>query len=175
MPVMVALLRGVNVGGRSRLPMADLRAVSEGLGHRGVRTYVQSGNLVFSTGDRSTDRVAAQLEAAIAATCDVQLAVVVRTAAQLGSVIDADPFVGRGEDPGSVHVTFFPGRAPSPGDVTGFAPEEVEAIGGELHLHLPDGIGRSRLAAHLARRAPEGTTRNWRTVATLHGMASEQP
>jgi uncharacterized protein (DUF1697 family) len=172
MPVMVALFRGVNVGGHGKLSMAELRAVAEDLGHTEVRSYVQSGNLVFTTRQRSARRVAAELEAAVAAACAVAPRVVVRTEAELREVVQADPYVARGEDPASVHVTFFADRAPSPGDLSDLAPEEAEAIGREVHMFLPSGIGRSKLATRLGRAAPEGTTRNWRTVTTLHAMAT---
>jgi uncharacterized protein (DUF1697 family) len=176
MTVMVALLRGINVGGRGKLPMADLRAIVEGLGHADVRTYIQSGNVVFRTRSRSTTAVAAALGEAIAAGTDVTTSVVVRTADELVAARDADPFVARGEDPGNVHLTFFPGAAPDPGDLSDYAPDTAVALGGELHLFLPNGLGRSKLAADLDRRlAPGGTTRNWRTVTTLIAMATDQP
>jgi uncharacterized protein (DUF1697 family) len=173
MTVMVALLRGINVGGRGKLPMADLRAIVEGLGHTDVRTYIQSGNVVFRTRSRSTASVASALADAIAAGTDVTTTVVLRTADELVVARDADPFVAGGEDPGSVHITFFPGVAPDPGDLSAYAPDTAVPVGGELHLFLPNGLGRSKLAADLDRKlAPGGTTRNWRTVTSLIEMAT---
>ena len=98
----------------------------------------------------------------------------VRTAKELVAARDADPFVARGEDLGTVHLTFFPGAAPDPGDLSAYAPDTAVALGGELHLFLPNGLGRSRLAADLDRKlAPGGTTRNWRTVNALIELATE--
>ncbi len=172
MAVMVALLRGINVGGSGKLPMAALRTIVKDLGHTDVRTYIQSGNVVFRTSARSTTAVARKLQAAIAATSSVRPSVVVRTGDELAAALDRDPFVARGEDSSKVHLTFFPSEAPDPGDMSAFAPDEAVALGGELHLFLPDGLGRSKLAARLDRiAAPNGTTRNWRTATTLLDMA----
>lgn len=176
MPVMVALLRGVNVGGRTTFPMAELRSVVESLGHSEVRTYIQSGNVVFRTTARSTAKVGAALGAAIEEARGVEVPVVVRTGDELAAALEADPFVGRGEDPSSVHLVFFAGSAPDPGDIERFAPEEAVAVGREIHLFLPGGMGRSRLAATLARGATaDGTARNWRTVTKLSEMAASSP
>jgi uncharacterized protein (DUF1697 family) len=174
MTVMVALLRGINVGGRGKLPMADLRTIVEGVGHTDVRTYIQSGNVVFRARARSTAKVADELEKAIGAGSSVAPVVVVRTAAELVATRDADPFIARGDDPTTVHLTFFGDAAPDPGDLAAYAPDTAVAIGRELHLSLPNGLGRSKLAATLDRSiAPGGTTRNWRTFTTLLEMATD--
>jgi uncharacterized protein (DUF1697 family) len=174
--VMVALLRGVNVGGRSSLAMADLRAVVESCGHRDVRTYIQSGNVVFTTSKRSPDAVAKELEAAIAKATSVHPDVVVRTRAQLAKVVDANPFLRQGEDEKHLHAVFMkPGgpKAKLP-DLDRFAPEEAAVVGTECFLLLPGGIGNSKLAAALSRqKGPVGTARSWRTVKKLLDMADD--
>jgi uncharacterized protein (DUF1697 family) len=175
---LVALLRGVNVGGRAKLPMADLRAIVAGCGYGEVRTYIQSGNVVFTAAGRPKDTVVAQtLADALAAATPLQPEVVVRTGPQLAAVVDANPFVRRGEDPAHLHVTFGAGTAKAKvgiADLAGYAPEEAAAVGREVYLFLPGGLGRSRLAADLARRAgATGTTRNWRTVTRLAAMVAE--
>ena len=174
--VMVALLRGINVGGRGKLPMADLRAIATDLGFDDVATYIQSGNLVLST-SASAASVTRDLAAAIAAGTSVTPAVLVRTRSQLAKVVRDNPFLARGEDAAHLHVTFTDGPAAAVVaqlDLPGYAPEEAIAVGKELHLFLPNGMGRSKLAADLARqKGPVGTTRNWRTVTTLLAMADE--
>jgi uncharacterized protein (DUF1697 family) len=173
--VYVALLRGVNVGGRNRLPMADLRRIAEGCGHRDVRTYIQSGNLVFVSDVPDAGEVAARLRAAILAGAGVDSRVAIRSRVQLERVVAEDPFPGA--DPARRHVTFL-FDPPPPGALDGldggaYAPERAAIAAGELHMHLPAGLGRSRLAADLARRPDlAGTTRNWRTVSTLLAMAA---
>jgi uncharacterized protein (DUF1697 family) len=173
---MVALLRGVNVGGRGKLPMADLRAIAEDLGYGEVATYIQSGNLVLTT-SASAATVARDLAAAIAAGTSVAPAVVVRTRSQLAKVVRDSPFLARGEDEGHLHVTFTDGPASAAVaglDLAPYAPEEATAIGKELHLFLPNGLGRSKLAADLSRqKGTVGTTRSWRTVTKLLAMADD--
>jgi uncharacterized protein (DUF1697 family) len=174
MTVMVALLRGINVGGRTSLKMADLRRVAEDLGYAAVSTYIQSGNLLLSTSD-PVAKVADDLAAAIAAASPVAPAVLVRTRAQLAKVVAGNPFLAAGADPGHLHVTFTDGPA-KPGlaavDLGRYAPEDAAAVGDTLYLHLPGGVGRSRLAADLARhKGTVGTTRSWRTTTKLLELA----
>lgn len=176
MAVVAVLLRGINVGGKGKLPMAQLRELATAAGMQEVRTYIQSGNLVGVAPSGSTSALATRLRKEIAAATPLDPEVIVRTQGELAKVIDGNPFVARGEDPKHLHVTFLSSpaeRVLTGHDPAAWAPEEVVAIGRELHLLLPDGIGRSKLAAALARRADGGTTRNWRTVTTLLEMAGE--
>ena len=175
MPVLIALLRGVNVGGRAKVSMADLRTVATELGYDGVRTYIQSGNLLCTT-SAAPARVARDLERGIAERCGVETGVMVRTRAQLAEVVDRSPYLARGEDPKHLHVVFTTGRARVPlADLERYAPEEVQAVGSELHLLLPGGVGRSKLAADLAKasKGQPGTMRSWNTVTRLLAMAGE--
>ena len=176
MTVMVALLRGVNVGGKGSLAMADLRAIATELGYDAVATYIQSGNLVLATGG-SGAKVSKELAAAIAASSSVQPAVVVRTRSQLAKVVAGNPFLERGEDPDKVHVVFMDGSAKAAlakVDLPKYEPDEAIPVGSELHLFLPNGVGRSKLAADLGRqKGAVGTQRSWRTVTKLLEMADE--
>ncbi len=173
MPVVVALLRGVNVGGKGRLAMADLKQAVEGAGHEDVRTYIQSGNVVLRSSETSTSTLAAGLRRSIAAATGLDTDIFVRTLDELAAVVDANPFPGSSD----VHVVFTaedPGPSLAGLDLAPYAPEEAVAIGPHVYLHLPGGIGRSRLAADLARRAgPAGTTRGWRTVVALLDLARQ--
>jgi uncharacterized protein (DUF1697 family) len=177
MTVMVVLVRGINVGGRSKLPMADLRAVAEGCGFEQVRTYIQSGNLVCTTSQRSSKAVAATLEKALAEATELQPKVMARTRDEYAAAIDDNPFLQRGEDPAHLHVTFLgTGEKASLGsfDVAAYAPEEAAVVGSQLYLFLPTGMGRSKLTGDLARlKGPPATTRNWRTTTKLLTMADE--
>jgi uncharacterized protein (DUF1697 family) len=171
--VYVGLLRGVNVGGAAKLPMADLRRIAEDCGFTDVRTYVQSGNIVFRTGAPAA-KAAATLRSAIAGATALDPALAVRTPAQMAAVVDGCPF----EDTAHVHVTFLVEGAKPRAlaiDLDRFAPEQAAAVGRQVYLYLPDGIGRSKLAAVLSRgpAGADGTTRNWRTVTTLRDMARE--
>jgi uncharacterized protein (DUF1697 family) len=165
----VALLRAVNVGGRSKVPMAELRALFEELGHTDVQTYIASGNVVFS-GKPDAKR----LEHAIADRFGVETTVILRTAKQLQAVLDAHPF---GEDTSQTYVTFLaekPSAAAAKAvhalDVT---PDEARVIGKELYLRYPNGLGRSKTPGRVDRALKiAGTNRNWRTVAKLVELAS---
>ena len=179
MAVMVALLRGVNVGGKGKLAMADLRAAAEACGYENVRTYIQSGNLVFVAPPGSALVVAERLRETIADTTQVQPQVIVRTRDELAAVVEQNPYAQRGEDAAHLHVVFAGGEdEASLGsiDLAAYAPEEAAAVGRQLYLFLPSGMGRSKLAVDLARHTgPSGTTRNWRTVNKLMEMADETP
>jgi uncharacterized protein (DUF1697 family) len=173
----VAVLPGINVGSSKRIKMPDLRAAFEAGGATDVATYVQSGNVVFrATGARA--KVVAALEAAIAEHCGEEVAVILRTTAELDAVVDGNPFADREDDPTKLHVVFLdrsPEGAGADLDLASFAPEELALGHRELYLLLPNGIGRAKLPPALARSkarvAGPATTRNWRSTLKLRDMA----
>jgi uncharacterized protein (DUF1697 family) len=162
----VALLRGINVGGRAKVSMKDLRAALEAMGYTDVATYIQSGNVVF---DANTPPKAAAIEHRMTETFGFDIAVVIRTPKDLAGVIDANPFP---DDSAKVHVMFL-NRAPERAafakiDAAAFAPDEFDLGRKEIYLHLPNGVGKSKLPGAVVRQAsPEATVRSWRTVVTL--------
>jgi uncharacterized protein (DUF1697 family) len=189
MPTHVALLRGINVGGRSKLPMADLRRIVAGLGHTDVATYIQSGNVVFTprpgAEPAGTAALARDLEQALAAEFPFTPRVVVLTRDELADAVAADPYPDE-PDPKKVHVVFLTG-GPAPEEVDRVADlvrraaekgsrDEARLAGRALYLHTPDGMGRSVLAELMARSpkrkdaTADGTARNRRTVAKLLAM-----
>ena len=188
----VALLRGINVGGRNRLAMADLRDVVTALGHRDVATYVQSGNVVLSAagtdGDVEPAALAAELERAIARRCDVHPDVVVLSRDALARVVADNPFPDE-DDPTHLHVVFQQDGAADGADAAVAAAveraaqkgsrDEARVVDGVLYLRTPAGLGRSELAAQLGRRdtatalGGPGTTRNWATVTRLLALLDE--
>lgn len=174
----IALLRGINVGGHGKLSMADLRAAVEDLGHADVATLLQSGNAVFTSDRTDADALGAELTERRSADLGVSPTVMVRTAAELVAVAEANPYPEQARaDPTRVHVGFLAAEPADPSvlsfDHDSHAPEEFVHDGRTVYLHLPNGIGRSRLAAELTRRARDVgiTMRNWRTVARLVEMA----
>jgi uncharacterized protein (DUF1697 family) len=177
--VFVALLRGVNVGGKAKLPMAELRRLAESCGLEDVQTYIQSGNLVFRTRRRSASAISTALREAIRTDIGIDPAVILRTAAELRSAVEANPFLARGAEAAQLHAVFLDEAGPSSAldglDRDKYLPEEFEVRGREVYLLLPNGMGRSQLAADLGRRGPvrDGTARNWRTVTTLLDMADK--
>ncbi|AZS84348.1 DUF1697 domain-containing protein [Streptomyces griseoviridis] len=170
-----ALLRGINVGGKKKLPMAELRQLMEGLGHDGVRTHLQSGQAVFTTGRGDEGTLATELAEAIEKRFGFPVDVIVRDHAYLTAVVDDCPFPAAELEPRQLHVTYFS----APVDPARFTdldrdthlPEEFRLGDRALYLYAPDGLGRSKLAEALSRpRVNKGliaTTRNWNTVTKL--------
>ena len=175
---LVALLRGINLGARNRVNMAELRALVEELGYDDVRTLLQSGNVVMST-DAPPALVERELETAIADRLGVRTEVIVRTRDELADVIARDPFGEEAEDGRRYQVSFLSGepdaaaaRELSEADV---APERVVVDGREVYAWHPDGVQRSPLAARIGRAGlgVSATARNWNTVTKLLALADE--
>jgi uncharacterized protein (DUF1697 family) len=183
MPTHVALLRGINLAGRNRVAMADLREVVTSLGHTEVATYIQSGNVVFTATRDDPAGLAADLERAIATRLGVSPRVVVLSRDDLAGVVRANPYPDE-PNPRALHAVFLT-AAPGPELVRAVdaavrraaangSRDTARVVGRTLFLHTPDGFGRSELAATLVARTdrPEatGTARNWATVTRLLGM-----
>lgn len=168
--ISVALLRGINVMGRRRIPMTDLRAWLRSAGFAEVTTYIQSGNVVVDH-PPALD-VAARVHDTIEEHCGLDVPVFVRTARELSAVVSANPYPGVG--PTLLHVAFL---AASPDASTlrasaarEWAPEEFAVVGREVFMHLPDGMGRSVMVPRLTLVA-NATIRNWNTVLALNDLA----
>ncbi|MBT2409422.1 DUF1697 domain-containing protein [Streptomyces sp. ISL-12] len=170
-----ALLRGINVGGKKKVPMADLRALMADLGHTAVRTHLQSGQAVFTAEHGTEEELAAGLAEAIEGRFGFAVDVIVRDHAYLRAVVEQCPFPAADLAPKQLHVTYFsePAGAERFAEIDRAAclPEEFRLGDRALYLYAPDGLGRSRLAELLSRpRVTKGlvaTTRNWNTVVKL--------
>lgn len=176
MPAYIALLRGINVGGRHGLKMEALREVIEAAGATKVETYIQSGNAVFTHPARTAGPLAATLATAITKAAGFAVPVVLRTRAELAAVVAENPYPGVAHD--KLHVLFTGARIAPAGfgaiDAGAFAPETWSLAAREVYLHLPGGMGASKLAVRVSRLLAEATARNWRTVETLARMAAER-
>ncbi len=175
MTAYVGLLRGVNVGGSKKVAMADLRTAAAGCGFEAVATYIQSGNVVF-TSRKGAKRVASDLHDAILGDIGVDTRVVIRTAAQMHAVLAKNPFLARGVDSKLLHVVFLYEESTPTLDAVEpevYAPDEITVAGTEAYVYVPNGLGRSKLGNDtvMRRLGVLGTTRNWRTCATLAEMA----
>ena len=189
MPNHIALLRGINLGGRNKVAMADLRAVVAGLGHGDVRTYIQSGNVLFTAvaGAEDTAAMAEEMMAAITAKLGVIAPVVILNRSELATVLAANPFPGQ-SDPKKVHAVVL--THPATADLTDRlnavagqsaakgSRDALRAVGRTVYLHTPDGYGTSDLAQQLlrivtaAKAGTTGTARNWATMTKLLALCS---
>lgn len=177
MNVFVALYWGINVGGKNSVPMQSLRAMHERLGHRGVQSYLQSGNIVFSANGLAAGH-ARKITAEFTAAFGFAAQVMVIDASRWRTIIAANPYAKlAAENPQSVHVGICSGE-PSVSDLeallvkTGGHERFVAGVG-VIYLHAPDGIGKSKFAAGLERASGAPMTlRNWRTVAAIGTLAN---
>ncbi len=172
----LALLRGINVGGKNILPMKELTAIFEGAGCREVRTFIQSGNVIFAATPRVCGNPGAVIGTQIEKTYGYRTPVIVRTKSQLRDAVVRNPFPGEEE---RLHVMFLQDR---PGarqiallDPDRSTPDRFLVRGSEIYLHLPNGVGRSRLTNTWfdTKLATVSTLRNWRTVTKLLDLMDE--
>ena len=163
----VALLRGINVGGRNIVPMAELRRLFEECGYTEVSSYIASGNVLFTAAEPDH----AALEQAVAATFGVSSPIVLRTSEELVHIVASHPF---GPDTSQTHVAFL-GGAPVPLDPLDVAPDRFEVVGRDVYLQYPNGVHGSKLTGALLERrlGVTATIRNWRTVTRLAELAAQ--
>jgi uncharacterized protein (DUF1697 family) len=177
----VALLRGINVGGRNKVPMHTLRELIAGIGGTGVRTHLQSGNAVFTHEEEDAQRLAAGLERRIADELDLTISCLVRTGADLRRAVEANPFPMEGVDGSRFLVVFLSGPVPldrlATIDPAAHAPDEFRAGEREIYGLFPESIRDSKLAALLTDRklGVTATARNWNTVTKLGELTAEAP
>jgi uncharacterized protein (DUF1697 family) len=174
----VALLRGVNVGGKNILPMKDLAAMCSAAGCTNVRTYIQSGNVVFKAGRALARRIPAVISGAISDRFGFRVPVVVRTADEIREAAQCNPFLKTGKDVARMSLMFL-ADVPTVAQVARLdpnrsLPDVFEVRGREIYLHCPTGFARTKLtnAYFDSALATTSTVRNWRTVLTLVEMTS---
>ena len=177
MSVLIAMLRGVNVGGKNKIKMDALCALCTSFGFEEPRTYVQSGNVIFRTRERSSAALATRLQDAIARKFGFSPAVVLRTTSEFRAAIAANPLAGREFEPGKLLVTFL---ADDPGATANSAleafksyPEEIHLKGRELYIYFPKGAGQSKLpwaSVEKWLKVPR-TARNWNSVTKILEIA----
>jgi uncharacterized protein (DUF1697 family) len=186
----VALLRGINVGGRNKVPMAELREVVSSLGHTGVTTYIQSGNVLFTAADSDTAKLESSLEAAITGAFGVKSSVVVLSRDELAQILDRNPYPDE-SNPKLVHVVFLNAELPpdlldrlkaaESASAAKGSRDTITAIGPALYVHTPDGFGPSELAQVLFRiigtagkHSVTATARNWATSTKLLSLCEDK-
>jgi len=180
MPIYVSMLRGINVGGHKRIKMDLLRKALEALGFQRVQTYIQSGNVVFKAGKNSPTALSKKIEERILRDFGFSVSVITRTADEMRKLVANNPFLKqRGIDPEKLHVMFL-SEAPAPAAVKELisvtvAPDQCHCSGSEIYFYLPNGVAKSVLWNSPVDRilAVVTTTRNWKTVNSLHQMCQD--
>lgn len=180
MTMYAALLRGINVSGHKKVPMAELRTLLAELGHGDVRTHLQSGNAVFSSASDDENALAAELEQAIEKRFGFPVPCLVRDGGYLAAVAAACPFPADELEGRQLHITYYGQPVDAERfagiDAAVFLPEEFRLGDRALYLYTPDGLGRSKLAEALFRPARNkgviATSRNWNTVVKLVEMTA---
>ena len=172
----VALMRGINVGGKNKLPMKDLVALFVEVGCRQVRTYIQSGNVVFEGDAELAERVVTDVPTRIAARFGLSVPVIVRTAEEVRDAVSMHPFVAEAADLKHLHMGFL-ADTPSADAVASLDParsavDAFAVMGKEIFLHVPGGMARTKLTTDYfdRRLGTVLTVRNWRTVNKLLEM-----
>lgn len=174
---LVALLRGVNVGGRNILPMASLRGALAGLGYTDVETHLQSGNVVFDPGEDTSQRAAQRIEQLLASELGVAVPVLLRDAAALQAIVDANPLAPVADNPSRLLVTFLSAPADESRvaelDRSAYEPDRFAAVGREIYVWAPNGVSKTELtyAFWEKRLGVTATARNWNTVTKLLALA----
>jgi uncharacterized protein (DUF1697 family) len=181
MSIYVALLRGINVGGRNLITMADLRDLFEGLGFAGVQSLLQSGNLVFRSNHTPGDTLERLLRSESEKRWQRSIDYFVRTAQEWETIVARNPFPDEAESDPSHLVVLFMEQAPDAKGVAALraainGPEVVRVVGKQVYVVYPAGIGRSKLTSTLIEQklGSRGTGQNWNTIRKLAAIIEEQ-
>ena len=174
----VALLRGINVGGKNKLPMKDLARMFAEAGCHDVRTFIQSGNVIFRAEPEVIVLLSDRIVKQIARRYKYQTPLILRTVADLDAIVRDNPFLQRGVPQDDLHVLFLADIPESSAisllDHDHSPPDEFEVRGRDIYLRLPKGAGKTKLtnAYFDSRLATTSTGRNWRTTTKLLELAS---
>jgi uncharacterized protein (DUF1697 family) len=178
MNIFIALFRGINVGGKNSLPMKELVSISEGLGCQHVKTYIQSGNMVFKSGEKNPSKLSDLLRAGIQKHRGFAPSVLLLSLSEFEKIVQNNPFPEAVNTPQALHVGFLASVPEKPDlktlETLRARTERFRLIDSSFYLHAPEGIGRSKLAANTEKLLGVGMTdRNWRTVCKILEMAKE--
>jgi uncharacterized protein (DUF1697 family) len=173
----IALLRGINVAGHKPVKMDQLRRAFEALGLEDVKTYVQSGNVVFNAPTQTSENLSRKIEEKIRRDFGIAVPVTVKTSVEVAGVIRNNPFLQeKGIDHSKLHVTFL-SQAPQKAalkmlDAIAKTPDQFRCSGKEIYLYCPNGYGITKLSNNALEKAlsVRATTRNWKTVTQLYEM-----
>ena len=180
MAAFATLLRGINVGGNKTVPMAALKALFDDLGFSPAKTLLNSGNVVFSVKEKNRAKLAKILEDAVEKQFGFRPAIVVRSASELGKILERNPFPEMAkDDPGHLLVMTLAGKPHADAKAriakAYSGPEQIAIVGEDVYLTYPNGIGKSKLTNTLLEKqlGAVGTARNWNTLTKLLALTEE--
>ena len=179
MPNYIALFRGINVGGKNKMLMKDLALILEETGYTHVRTYIQSGNVLFQSSHSKVMNFSQDIGRAIREKYGFLPGIMLLDVSELEIAINSNPYPEAEKNPKSLHL-YFLGHTPDAPDIKALnqiksESESFKLIKNVFYLYAPDGIGRSKLVARVERLlGVEVTARNWNTVTKLLEMANEK-
>jgi uncharacterized protein (DUF1697 family) len=173
----IALLRGINVSGQKKIKMSDLKLLFEEMGFKDVQTYIQSGNVIFSSKEISADKLEIKISSGIKRKCGFDVRVIILSAKEIEYVLKNNPFLKKKKDEDKFYVTFL-SKIPSDENIEkmhsiDYSPEEYFIEGKRLYLFVPNGFGQAKINNNLIEKKlkVDGTTRNWKTVKALSELA----
>jgi uncharacterized protein (DUF1697 family) len=173
----IALLRGINVSGQKKIKMSDLKLLFEEMGFKDVQTYIQSGNVIFSSKEISVDKLELKISSAIKRKFGFDVQVIILSQEEIEYTLKNNPFIKRKKEDDRLYVTFL-SNAPSKENIqrlnsTDYSPEEYIIDGKLVYLYLPNGAGKAKINNNLFENKlkVDGTTRNWKTVNALSELA----
>ena len=179
MTTYIALLRGINLGPRNKIPMADLRELLGEIGHDNVRTHILSGNAIFTSRRRSIPRLEAEIERAIRDRFKLNVRVLIRTADELATIVERNP-LPEAASKGSRFFVLFLDQNPDHGrikaiDPAAYTPEQFSVGDRVIYAWYKDGLTGSKLAGALSdkRLGVTATARNWTTTTKLLELARD--
>lgn len=176
----IALLRGINVSGQKKIKMSELRILFENLGFQNVETYIQSGNVIFSSKEKSTTKIANKISSGINTKYNFDVQLIILTPKDIDRVLKNNPFVKKKKETERLYVTFL-SAMPSIENINklneiSFLPEEYSKNKKIIYLFFPNGAGKAKLNNNFIENKLKviGTTRNWKTVTALFKLVNCQ-
>lgn len=175
----IALLRGINVGGQKKIKMADLKSLLEETGFKNVSTYIQSGNILFKSSEKHSTMLKSKISSAIKKRYGFEVQVIVISPEYLNKILNNNPFIKQKIDTESVYVTFLSDKPSIDNikkfDAVNYSPEEYFIDQKIIYLYTPRGYGKAKLNNNLFEKKLKvyATTRNWKTVNTLFALTME--
>ncbi|MBD3225868.1 MAG: DUF1697 domain-containing protein [Caldithrix sp.] len=180
MNVFISLLRGINVSGQKKIKMGDLRALYESLSFTNVKTYIQSGNVIFASQEKDRARLSRRIEEKIQETYEYNVQVLIKNRNELQQLIHQNPFLQRyNMDTKHLHVTFLYTSPDSElrEQIQGihYEPDELALVGDTIYIYCPNGYGRTKLSNNFFEKKLKtcATTRNWKTITKLTELAGQ--